>query len=328
MIRDVLLKYMRTLVKFVLILYLFQFIVDCSESTEPDQEQDNTDSFAVVGYWPEWELEQVQITVGEQLTDLLLFSIEPSDDGSLQTDRITFQMIAKSIQIQNTYKTRTMICVGGWDRSSGFSAMALDDQKRNSFIANLYAYCSNNAFSGVDFDWEFPSTQSERNAYVKLITETAALFHASGLIVTMALGSGQQLAIQALDSLDRIHLMSYDHSGRHSTYEQAVNDITQLMGRGVAKEKIVLGVPFYGRKITDSGSEISYRDIVETYHPAADTDEAGGYYFNGIATIKSKTRLALDMGLNGIMIWEIGQDAAGDESLLKTIGDAIKEDTN
>ena len=115
MIRDVLLKYMRTLVKFVLILYLFQFIVDCSESTEPDQEQENTDSFAVVGYWPEWELEQVQITVGEQLTDLLLFSIEPSDDGSLQTDRITFQMIAKSIQIQNTYKTRTMICVGGWD---------------------------------------------------------------------------------------------------------------------------------------------------------------------------------------------------------------------
>ena len=40
----------------------------------------------------------------------------------------------------------------------------------------------------------------------------------------------------------------------------------------------------------------------------AGTDEAGGYYFNGPDLIMRKTRLARELGLGGVMIWEVGQD--------------------
>ena len=38
------------------------------------------------------------------------------------------------------------------------------------------------------------------------------------------------------------------------------------------------------------------------------TDEVGGYYYNGRATIGAKVRLARQLGLGGVMIWEVGQD--------------------
>jgi hypothetical protein len=37
-----------------------------------------------------------------------------------------------------------------------------------------------------------------------------------------------------------------------------------------------------------------------------DSDEWGEYFFNGIATIRHKTKFALEQGLGGLMIWEVG----------------------
>ena len=53
-----------------------------------------------------------------------------------------------------------------------------------------------------------------------------------------------------------------------------------------------------------------------------DVDEVDGIYFNGIKTIERKTQFAIKKGLGGVMIWEIGQDASGDSSLLKAIQSA------
>jgi GH18 family chitinase len=42
-------------------------------------------------------------------------------------------------------------------------------------------------------------------------------------------------------------------------------------------------------------------------------------YFNGVSTITRKVKFAQQTLLGGVMIWEIGQDATGDNSLLKSI---------
>ena len=42
-------------------------------------------------------------------------------------------------------------------------------------------------------------------------------------------------------------------------------------------------------------------------------------YFNGPETIAKKTRYAIEAGLGGVMIWELGQDAEGEASLLQAI---------
>ena len=59
------------------------------------------------------------------------------------------------------------------------------------------------------------------------------------------------------------------------------------------------------------------------FAPDPGADEAGGYYFNGVATIRHKTRYAIDQGLNGVMIWEIGQDTQDHTSLLLAIHEEV-----
>lgn len=50
-------------------------------------------------------------------------------------------------------------------------------------------------------------------------------------------------------------------------------------------------------------------------------DEFDSVYYNGMATIKEKTGLAIREGLAGVMIWEISQDTQDETSLLKAIND-------
>ena len=135
----------------------------------------------------------------------------------------------------------------------------------------------------------------------------------------MALSPDGDLTRPLYRYADRIHVMSYDHGPKHSTYDQAVQDLKTFVDSGFAKEKLILGVPFYGREIVNLKNEFTYAELIRQYHPAPDQDEVHGIYFNGMDTIGRKTCYALANGFGGIMIWELGQDSAGNASLLRTI---------
>ncbi|MGZ3874086.1 MAG: hypothetical protein ACXVJD_14285, partial [Mucilaginibacter sp.] len=99
-------------------------------------------------------------------------------------------------------------------------------------------------------------------------------------------------------------------------------------GRGIPKEKLSLGLPFYGYGFgAGAPSEISFGRLADQYPGAENTDQlsvAGGgiIYYNGIPTIKNKTQLALQRA-GGIMIWQLMGDGKGDKSLLNVINDTI-----
>ena len=113
-----------------------------------------------------------------------------------------------------------------------------------------------------------------------------------------------------------------------TTYEHALADLDYFRTvRNIPKEKIVLGVGFYGYgfgpELTSKASSMNYGQIIKTFPGAEKTDQITMpdgqiMYYNGEDTMRKKTLLAKE-NASGIMIWQILGDAAGDRSLLGLI---------
>ena len=316
-----------------LIILVIILICGCTKNTTTGTDNDNQNlgepEYRIVGYLPDYRISELDASAAKYLTDLIYFSIEPEPDGELNLSRINLNTYTSLNAMRETNPgLKVHIAVGGWARSEHFPAMSGNASARQNFVQKLTDYCLNNNFHGADFDWEFPANSNENNAYAQLLADTKTEFVKHELQVSVALGVYQNLSDLAYQSVDRVHIMSYDHSGRHATYDQAVSDASSFIARGIAKKKLCLGIPFYGREIENFSNAMSYKSIVDTYAPNPDIDEINGLYFNGITTVKKKVRFAVETGLGGVMVWEIGQDAGGDYSLLNAISEEFNQHTN
>jgi chitinase len=282
-------------------------------------------TFTVVGYLPDYRVATIDINIGKYVDDLIFFSIEPTPSGELETDRFTSDVKTRLGLIKALNNTRLLVAIGGWGRSAGFAAMATNMGARQIFIQNITKFCQDNGFKGVDFDWEFPSNISEEIAYWNLLSEVKKAFIPHNLIVTVALNVHQKLNPSAFAAIDHLHIMSYDQGTRHSTFENGTTAVDIFIKQNIAPKKLFFGVPFYGRNMSDTNIAMTYKSIVQNYHPGPEVDEVSNIYFNGINTIKRKTRYALDTELGGIMIWELGQDTKDETSLLKAINEEISQ---
>ena len=283
----------------------------CASSGRPKN------GFLVSGYLPDYR--ELNPQWGNCLTDIIYFSAQPKPDGGLDTSLLSESTLQALRAMKDKYGTRIFISVGGWERSQGFAPMVADPQARKKFENDLLTFSLAHALDGVDFDWEFPENDAQYQGYAALLQEIKAAFQPHGMLISMALSSDADLKRSVYQYADRIHVMSYDHPGLHSTYDQAVLDMNYFVAGGFAKGKLFLGVPFYGREIANNDNEFTYAELMQQYHPTPDQDQVHGIYFNGIDTIQKKTCYALDNGFGGIMIWELGQDSADNTSLLRTV---------
>jgi hypothetical protein len=274
-------------------------------------------SFHVIGYWPDYE--PLNMEVGNCLTDIIFFSVEPAIDGKINTTRVKPQFLDELMQLEAKYGTRIHLAVGGYKRSDNFAFVAERKKLREQFINNLLEFCLKYKMSGVNYDWEFPASKAEVKAYADLISETRDIFHEKNLTVTVAVYPSPDLDLSPYLLADQILVMSYDRGVRHATLQQAEEDMAYFVQAGIPKHKIILGIPFYGRQIASPYKAYAYNAIVEKYFPLPETDEVDGIYYNGRNTVQSKTCLAREMGVGGVMIWELGQDSYGVYSLLRAI---------
>ena len=277
--------------------------------------------FSIIGYLPDYR--ELNPEWGKYLTDIIYFSAEPQANGGLDTSRLDENVLQKIHEMQAHYGTRILISVGGWERSNQFAAMTAREQTRKHFEESLAEYIYQNKLNGADFDWEFPQTKTEFQNYILLLKEIHADFHPKGLILSVALSPDSEFPLEDFPVADRIHIMSYDRGPQHSTYQQAVTDLQTFLDAGLPRKKLILGVPFYGRKTTDPYNEATYADIINQYRPAPDVNQADGIYFNGINMIERKTCYALNKNIGGVMIWELGQDTTDNSSLLSAIQRAV-----
>lgn len=279
--------------------------------------------FRVVGYLPDYRTDAFAPAMAAGVTDLLLFSAEPTADGTLDLRRLKDVAWPSLTDFKTRHRVRLILSVGGWGRSAGFGAVATSAEKRRTFAASAVRTCLERRLDGLDLDWEHPQDVDEEQGYGELLAALREAFRPHGLALSMTVAGWQTVPPKAAAAVDTVNVMAYDQDGRHSTFDGAASDVDRLLKQGVPKAKIVLGLPFYGRSLENRDRTLTYREIVAKHRPESDVDEVDGLYFNGPSTIQRKTAWAREQGLAGVMIWELGQDAEGDKSLLRAIRETL-----
>jgi chitinase len=305
--------------------------------------QNTSSSFKIVGYYPieqAMKVDTAQVPFNK-LTHIMLWFVNPDSAGNFNQN---FNALSPFIKAAHTHNVKVLYSIGGGTYQGQYHAL-LKDAKRQKLIRDLVLKVEEHNADGIDVDLESgyafgPNLDPNYGSFIK---ELARALKSKNKLTTAALPSspGNVVTQEVLSQFDFINIMSYDHTGpwspdraeNHASYSAAMDDLNYYLNTlKVPKEKLILGVPFYGHGFgpvlnTPVIAWMSYKDIVSTYPGAEWVDHwhlPNGYimYYNGIPTIKNKTRLAMKKAA-GIMIWEIMSDVpAGDKSLLNAINAA------
>ncbi len=282
---------------------------------------------------------------------------------------------------QRSPSLTVLVSVGGWEWSGNFSDMALTKASRDRFIASVTSYIERHQLDGLDIDWEYPGQAGstdhfrpeDKQDFTLLLKELRTSFRQQQrklhrpLYLTIAAGaSSSYLAHTEMDKvqqyIDTVNLMAYDYyepggpTGNHAplftdpddpkriSADRSVHEFEQA---GVPREKIVLGVPFYGHQWADvadahHGLFQIGKPLLHGYVPYSVIsttmlnngfdrywDEASSvpYLYNpqqkifvsyeDAESLALKSRYVVDQHLGGIMFWDYAGDPTG--GLLNTI---------
>lgn len=271
-----------------------------------------------------------------------------------------------------------LISVGGWLGSGNFSDMALTPQSRKIFIDSVMDFISHHDLDGLDIDWEYPGmpgaghtfrTEDTQN-FTLLLKELRTRLNkhpmADGrrLYLTIAAGASdeylqhtQMLNVQRY--VDAVNLMAYDFNeapsngltGHQSALftdpadpnkNSADAAVRAFQRAGVPAQKLILGVPFYGRAWEQVGSEnnglyqpgkpssrdfIPYATIDSTmighgYTRYWDQAASAPYLYNpgqkifvsfdDSESLAAKCSYVLSHKLGGLMFWKYSDDPGGE----------------
>ena len=292
----------------------------------------------VVAYVPNWiDLKAFSETIEYgKVTHLnIAFENPVNAEGDLSFSKKNEFLIAKAKE----KKVKVLISIGGGAASGDKALLAryfdlLTDAKRAGFATKLADYVVAHGFDGLDVDIEGPSINKDYGAFIK---DLAAVLKPKQKLLTSALskGYGGDKVPDAVFALfDFVNIMAYDGAGywspnrpgQHSSMEFTKDAVAYFTGRGLAKDKAVVGVPFYGYGFGEAFKkrDYPYATILAAYPGAEKTDQTGNtIWYNGIPTIKAKTQYVMDEGLAGVMIWSLDSDAKGEHSLLNAIHETL-----
>ncbi len=297
----------------------------------------------MIGYVPNW-VNNPDIDYAN-LTHAFFSFLKPSANGDV-LEYTMEEEAALSLFLKQTKKNgcKRFISLGGGG-DEVFPIMAADPAARKKFIATVIAFCKERKFDGIDMDWELMDDATKKKNYTLIMKEFRQAVSTEGLEFTATVVFGDYwckwIENEALQQADWIQLMVYDQTatwsespfGNHASFEHYLQAQKYWTDRGFAKDKIVLGLPFYGYKFISEtggkGTSFNYSEIVSSFpNMKTSEDQTPGKdycFFNGPDMIYKKTQYALDNGFAGVMVWEMTQDCKGEKSLHKAILKAFTE---
>ncbi|HAH25328.1 MAG TPA: hypothetical protein DCL77_16500 [Prolixibacteraceae bacterium] len=295
--------------------------------------QAQTRTFRIVGYVPNW-IDVSAFTQSfdfKQVTHLNYAFQNPDASGNLVGNNNGLTALVEKAHANNV---KILISLGGGSAADGtnktnFQNLISTSEKRADFIHKIAVYLKAYKLDGLDVDEEGPAINSNYGAFVKQLADS---LKPKGKLLTAAVGWGNEnIQNAALPLFDFINLMAYDYTGdwnqtnpgQHSPYWYAQKMIKDFIARGVKKENLCLGLPFYGYGFYKTPGSYNYNTLLTKYPNAWQTDQVSDtIYYNGIPTIWKKTKLALAQ-VSGVMIWELSNDMNGERSLLKVISSTV-----
>lgn len=271
-------------------------------------------SFRIIAYATDGIIEN--LIPYDKLTHINYSFLTPKDDG-------TFNSIVNGWKLKNIVtnghkqNVKVLISVGGWGWDDQFETVAASPALRGVFVQNLKTFVDEYQLDGADIDWEYPDAGQSSQNFLALIQELRAAMPDT-LLTTAVVSHGENgmgILPETFEYFDFINVMTYDGPD-HGTLEQFERGLAFWSERGLPKEKIVMGMPFYG------DPDLPYFKIIAEDPSAAQTDtfEYFGktYHYNGIPTTQKKTKIAMDQA-SGIMFWTLDFDTQGDLSLVNAI---------
>lgn len=178
---------------------------------------------------------------------------------------------------------------------------------------------------GIDLDFEGIQSQEVYVAYLKFLQRAAKYLHRQNLLLTVALHPGQPLPAKVCQSVDRVHVMTYDMTGsasssadgrsnHHASMPSVREALSKFTRSGCPPSKLVMGIPAYGRHERNMGLVKTYSEVVdemvENGHEVEfrSVQTWKGYQFDSPGNVAAKTDYARQNGLGGVFFWELGQD--------------------
>lgn len=284
---------------------------------------------------------------------------------------------------------KILISVGGWGGCKYFSDAALTDAARRKFANSAVALLKKHNLDGVDIDWEYPDQIGAGNIFRPEDKKNYTLFlkairdrldeqgktdkrtGANHYLLTAATGGDTAFVnhtelANAQKYLDYVNIMTYDlyhgndkQTGHHSPLYQSDKapharngSATAVEGHiraGVPVNKIVLGLPFYGRGWADANDQnnglyqpapgkhsfISYDELMAKYINKNgftrywDAEAKAPYLWNPTSrmfisyadpeSLRNRVEYVKSKKLAGIMFWEYIYDLQQKSVLLNTL---------
>lgn len=282
----------------------------------------------IVGYLPYYRFDLVDQMELDKLTHLIIGFGHPNAQGRIEVPKVDIWPVVKKAR---TAGVKVLLALGGGgleEEEEKNWAYYLRPGKRAEFIRNIVQYAEAYELDGIDVDLEWDHVNQYYSDFVLDLNRT---LKSKAKILTAALPATHRykhLNDEALSAFDFINLMAYDltgpwrpdRPGQHSPFSFAVNSIDFWKEQGVSPQRLTLGLPVFGWNFShgESVSSITYRELVEMDASFALLDRIGRIYYNGLPLIRAKTELAL-REVSGVMLWELGQDAYNDLSVLRAV---------
>ena len=251
---------------------------------------------------------------------------------------------------------KVMLSVGGWG-SGRFSEMAADKGGRRAFAEDCQRVVEEYGLDGIDIDWEYPTSSAadisaspdDTDNFTKLMKDLRKILGEDMLLTFASAASADYVDFKKVEPyVDFVNIMAYDMAvapKHHSAlYDSEISGgmtsdkaVKAHIAAGIPAEKLVLGMPFYGRGGSYFSSFNDYKHIstdsltIEKWDQVSKVpyivDKEGELLlgYDNPRSLRIKCEYALEMGLKGAMYWDYDGDNA-DGDLRKTVAKSILEE--